>query len=92
MDTAEVTLYRCYWPPAYGYLKLSGVTDFVSQAYDLLMTLEVSREHAYSIARQLPAGAVIDIVPLETGALQNQDIDDLLFFPGGIRLAGFDKN
>jgi hypothetical protein len=89
--TTEMTLYRCYWPPAYDYLKTLGVTDFVSQSYDLLMTLEVGLEHAVNLAALLPAGAVVGIVPLEQ-PLETQDIDDLLFFPSSVRLARLNKN
>ena len=89
---AEVTLYRCYWPAAFDYLKVLGVKAFAAKAYDLLMTLEVDNEHAYSIASLLPAGAIIDIVPVEAMPLQTQEIDDLLFFSHNESAAGFDKN
>ena len=91
MKTAEVTLYRCYWPPAFDYLKESGISDFVAKAYDLLMTLEVATEHAYTIAASLPTGAVIDVVPVSE-PLQAQEIDDLLFYGQAVTPVGFDKN
>lgn len=90
--TAEVTLYRCYWPPAYDYLKVFGIEEFVAKSYDLLMTLELAEDHAYSIASLLPAGAIIDIVPVQPEPLQDQDIDDLLFYSNGDTAAEFDKN
>lgn len=87
----EVTLYRCYWPPAFTYLKASGTNDFVAKAYDLLMTLEVAAEHAHTIAASLPTGAVIDVVPVAE-PLQAQEIDDLLFYGQAAAPVGFDKN
>jgi len=89
---AEVTLYRCYWPPAYDYLNVFGIAEFVAKSYDLLMTLELDENHAYSIASLLPAGAIIDIVPVQAEALENQEIDDLLFYSQQENAAEFDKN
>ena len=66
MKTAELTLYRCYWPPAFGYLKNRGIKEFTAKAYDLLMTLELASEQAYAVAALLPTGAVVDIVPVDT--------------------------
>ena len=89
--TAEVTLYRCYWPAAFAYLKANS-NSFQAKAYDLLMTLEVGLEHAYSLAFSLPTGAVIDVVPINPTPLETQDIDDLLFYGHSENAVGFDKN
>jgi hypothetical protein len=58
--TAEVTLYRCYWPPVHAYLKGQGA-GFVSQAFDLLMTLRVDPAHAAPLLECLPAGVVLGV-------------------------------
>lgn len=91
MKTAELTLYRCYWPSAFDYLKNRGIKAFTAKAYDLLMTLELASEQAYAVAALLPTGAVVDIVPIDPEPLQSHDIDALLYGWRGAE-AGFDKN
>ncbi|CAN5767275.1 hypothetical protein BH24DEI2_BH24DEI2_00330 [soil metagenome] len=91
MKTAELTLYRCYWPAAFAYLKKCGVKNFTTKAYDLLMTLEIADDRAYEVAALLPTGAVIDIVSVDPEPMQTHDIDALLYGWRG-DVVGFDKN
>lgn len=81
MNAAEVTLYRCYWPPAFHALKARGATGFSCQAYDLLMTVELAPEHARALVAELPAGAVVGTILLEPLPLHAQNLDELLFAP-----------
>ena len=91
MKTAELTLYRCYWPSAFAYLKNGNVTKFTAKAYDLLMTLELAHDRAYEVAALLPTGAVVDVVPVDPEPMQAHDIDALLYGWRG-DVVGFDKN
>ncbi len=90
---AELTLYRCYWPTVYSYLKKFEINNFKSEAFGMLLTLDIAPEIAKRIADMLPTGAVVDMVQLEsTAALDNQDIDNLLFNRQSFRDLESDKN
>lgn len=90
MTTAELTLYRCYWPAAHGFLKASGAS-YQSQAFDVLMTLELSCEHACALMEHLPAGAVIGATPILTHLAQPQENDEGLSYASPF-FSGFGKN
>jgi len=90
---AELTLYRCYWPTVFSYLKQFEITNFKSEAFGMLMTLDIAPELAKRIADMLPVGAVVDLVQLSTtDALNNHDVDDLIFGRNGSSAIKTDKN
>lgn len=56
----EVTIYRCYWPQVFAYLKQHAYS-FKSEAFGLLATISLSNESAYRFVGQtLPVGAIVD--------------------------------
>jgi len=78
--TAELTIYRCYWPKAYKYLKEFHLDNFKTEAFGLLMTIDIEEKQAKRIANILPYGAVIDLLHLEDlNPANNYDFDDLSF-------------
>lgn len=90
---AELTLYRCYWPTVFSYLKQFEISNFKSEAFGMLMTLDIAPEFAKRIADMLPTGAVVDLVQLSsTDPLGNHDIDDLLFGRSATSTIKTDKN
>jgi hypothetical protein len=91
--TTQLTLYRCYWPQAYHHLKSLHVGSFRSEAFGLLMTLDVSESLARSITSLLPFGAVVETIDLTTyQELNNDTIDDLLLYQPKQNLIDTDKN
>lgn len=77
--TAELTLYRCYWPQVFRYLREFQITNFRAEAFGLLMTLDIEPKQAQKINTMLPYGAVVDLIKLEsTDPLELHEIDDLL--------------
>lgn len=78
--TAELTIYRCYWPKAYKYLKKFHLENFKTEAFGLLMTIDIEEKQAKQIANILPYGAVIDLLHLEDlNPISNYNFDDLSF-------------
>ncbi len=77
--TAELTIYRCYWPKAYEYLKTFNITNFKTEAFGLLMTIDIDSKQAQRIVDLLPVGAALDLV-------HQEDLD--LF--SGIEVEGLD--
>lgn len=63
--TAELTIYRCYWPTVYSYLKTFQIENFKTEAFGLLMTIDIEPKQARRIADTLPIGAVVDLIRLE---------------------------
>ena len=91
--TAELTLYRCYWPQVFRYLREFQVSNFKSEAFGMLMTLDINPMQAQKIAAMLPLGAVVDLITLEsTDPLELHEIDDILFGSVASRGAESDKN
>jgi hypothetical protein len=75
----QLTLYRCYWPTAFHYLK-SLQAGFRAESFGLLMTLDVSNEQAQKIMGMMPFGSVLEQIDLDSYiALDNKGIDELLF-------------
>ena len=67
---AELTLYRCYWPQAYGYLK-GQQAAYRAEAQSMLLTVKLPLTHALTICELLPHGAVVhcqELAPVETDA------------------------
>ncbi len=90
---AELTLYRCYWPTVYNYLKQFEINNFKSEAFGMLMTLDIAPEIARRVAGMLPTGAVVDLVQLESSTPLNvHEIDELLFNAGEFRSIKSNKN
>ena len=76
--TAELTIYRCYWPTAYKYLKDFHLNNFKTEAFGLFMTIDIEEKQARQIASLLPVGAVIDLLHLEDlNPLSGYDYDEL---------------
>lgn len=91
--TTQLTLYRCYWPQAFRYLKSLHVSSFRAEAFGLLMTLDVSDALARSITALLPFGAVVETIDLTTYQdLTNETIDDLLLYQSKQGIVDTDKN
>ncbi len=91
--TTQLTLYRCYWPQAFTHLKSLHVSSFKTEAFGLLMTLDVSEGLARSITSLLPFGAVVETIDLTTyEELNNQSIDDLLLYQPKQPIIDTDKN
>lgn len=67
---SEITLYRCYWPTVYGYLKRFEITNFKSEAFGMLMTLDIAPELARRISTMLPIGAVVDLVEVSSDPIE----------------------
>lgn len=67
---SEITLYRCYWPTVYGYLKRFEITNFKSEAFGMLMTLDIAPELARRISAMLPIGAVVDLVEVSSDPIE----------------------
>jgi hypothetical protein len=89
----QLTLYRCYWPQAFRHLKALEITNFRSEAFGLLMTLDVSDALANSITALLPFGAVIETINLDTyQELNDQAIDEMLFAASARSVVETDKN
>jgi hypothetical protein len=81
MMNTQLTLYRCYWPQAFNHLKTLKIGNFKTEAFGLLMTLDVSEGLARSITALLPFGAVVESINLDTyQELDNQGIDELLLY------------
>jgi hypothetical protein len=75
----QLTLYRCYWPQAFRHLKSLQVSSFKTEAFGLLMTLDVSESLAKSLTSLLPFGSVVEVINLDTyQELDNEAIDELL--------------
>ncbi len=90
---AELTLYRCYWPQVFRYLRQFNISNFKSEAFGMLMTLDLAPEQAQRIASMLPTGAVVDLVELESlDLLEIHEIDDLLFSRNRERQSASKKN
>jgi len=70
--TSELTIYRCYWPKAYEYHKTFKINNYKTEAFGLLMTIDIEPKQAMRIADLLPTGAIVDLVQL----------DDLNLFSG----------
>lgn len=66
----EITLYRCYWPTVYGYLKRFEITNFKSEADGMLMTLDIAPELAKRISAMLPVGAVIGLIEVSSDPIE----------------------
>ncbi len=76
---AEITLYRCYWPKVFHYLKDFEISNFKTEAFGMLMTLDIAPDLARRIASMLPVGAVVDLVELSsTDPMNVHEIDDLI--------------
>jgi hypothetical protein len=76
----QLTLYRCYWPTAFHYLK-SLQAGFRAESFGLLMTLDVSNEQAQKITSMMPFGSVIEQIDLDSYiGLDNRGIDELLLY------------
>jgi hypothetical protein len=76
----QLTLYRCYWPQAFRHLKALEISNFKTEAFGLLMTLDVSDALARSITALLPFGAIVETINLDTyQELDDQAIDEMLF-------------
>ena len=76
----QLTLYRCYWPTAFHYLK-SLQTHFRTESFGLLMTLDIADEQAQKIVGILPFGSVLELIDLDSYTeLDNQSIDELLLY------------
>jgi hypothetical protein len=75
----QLTLYRCYWPTAFHYLK-SLQASFRTESFGLLMTLDTTHEHAQKIVTMLPFGSIIERIDLENYHLDNAGIDELLLY------------
>jgi hypothetical protein len=89
----QLTLYRCYWPQAFRHLKALEISNFKSEAFGLLMTLDVSEALARSITSLLPFGAVLETINLDTyEELDDQAIDEMLFASSARVLVETDKN
>ena len=56
----ELTFLRIYWPQVFSYLKSSSVTNFKTEAFGVLMTVDLSPSVARKIMMRLPWGAVSD--------------------------------
>ena len=90
---AEITLYRCYWPQVFHYLKNFEISNFKSEAFGMLMTLDIAPELARRIAAMLPIGAVVDLVELSsTDPMEMHEIDDLLLGTSSSQSLKSDKN
>ena len=90
---AELTLYRCYWPTVFNYLKSFEISNFKTEAFGMLMTLDIAPETARKIAGMLPIGAVVDLVELNsTDPLSMHEIDDLIFGQSMGSVPKSDKN
>ena len=77
--TAELTLYRCYWPKVFTYLREFQISNFKAEAFGLLMTLDIEPNQAQKINSMLPYGAVVDLIELDSlDPLEMHEIDDLL--------------
>jgi hypothetical protein len=93
MMNTQLTLYRCYWPQAFHYLKSLQISNFKTEAFGLLMTLDVSEGLARSITSLLPFGAVVEAINLDTyQELDNQGIDELLLYQPRQVVIETDKN
>ena len=91
--TAELTLYRCYWPQVFRYLREFQITNFRAEAFGMLMTLDINPEQAHKINAMLPYGAVVDLIRLEsTDPLELHEIDDLLLGRSGGGVVEPEKN
>jgi hypothetical protein len=89
----QLTLYRCYWPQAYHYLKSLQVSSFRAEAFGLLMTLDVSDSLARAITRILPFGSVVETIDLDSyQELDNQAIDELLMSQSARVVVETEKN
>jgi hypothetical protein len=76
----QLTLYRCYWPTAFHYLK-SLQAQFRTESFGLLMTIDISYEQAGIIVSMLPFGSVVEMVDLDSYTeLDNRSIDELLIY------------
>lgn len=76
----QLTLYRCYWPQVFQYLKSLQV-NIRTESFGLLMTLDVIEEQARKIMAILPVGAIIEKIDLDTYCeLDNKGIDELLLY------------
>jgi hypothetical protein len=91
--TAELTLYRCYWPQVFRYLREFQISNFKAEAFGMLMTLDINPAQAEKIAAMLPFGAVVDLLELESADLLDlREIDDLLLGRSSARAVESDKN
>ena len=91
--TAELTLYRCYWPKVFSYLREFQVTNFKAEAFGLLMTLDIEPGQAQKINSMLPYGAVVDLVHLDSlDTLDIHEIDDLFLNGSSSSAAEPEKN
>jgi hypothetical protein len=89
----QLTLYRCYWPQVFHYLKSLQVSSFRAEAFGLLMTLDVSDNLARGITRLLPFGSIVETINLDTyQELDNQAIDELLMMQSAKVVAESKKN
>ena len=76
----QLTLYRCYWPTAFGYLK-SLQACFRTESFGLLMTLDVANEQATKIVGMMPFGSVLEQIDLDSYlGLDDKGIDELLLY------------
>lgn len=91
--TAELTLYRCYWPKVFSYLREFQISNFKAEAFGLLMTLDIEPAQAQKINSMLPYGAVVDLVQLDSlDPLELHEIDELLMTANSRGAAEPDKN
>lgn len=56
-----ITLYRCYWPAVYYYLKPLGLERCVEDSFGHVLSLKLSKTHIHTIMTFLPIGAVIEV-------------------------------
>ncbi|MGL4608295.1 MAG: hypothetical protein ACRCYY_01220 [Trueperaceae bacterium] len=77
--STQLTLYRCYWPQAFYCLKDWQVSNFRTEAFGLLMTLDVPEVIARNLSRSLPFGAIVETIDLDSyQELDNEAIDEML--------------
>lgn len=72
-----ITLYRCYWPQVYYYLKPLALEKSVVETFGYVFSLNLGKSHIEVISKMLPVGAVIEIVELEKNK-QTLELDEIL--------------
>lgn len=72
-----ITLYRCYWPSVYKYLKPLELEKSVEETFGYVLSLNLPKNHVNVISRMLPVGAVIEIVDQEQNK-QGPELDEIL--------------
>jgi hypothetical protein len=72
-----ITLYRCYWPQVYNYLKPFALEKSVVETFGYVFTLNLGRSHIETITKMLPFGAVIEVVDPEQST-RTLELDEIL--------------